>query len=159
VSWTCDDSLPPRRQKSGPIVPAISLVEQSPYPPAGGRPCTIRHRAWQKGHGYAGQKTGDDGQPDVRCRDSGQARRLGHQGDGSMVGWIGIVAAAIVAAAATAASAQPYPSQPIRMIVPFTPGSPNDVVARLLGQQMTTRLGQNVVIDNRPGAGTNAGTK
>ena len=45
------------------------------------------------------------------------------------------------------------------MIVPFTPGSPNDVVARLLAQQLTTRLGQNVIIDNRPGAGTNAGTK
>ena len=43
--------------------------------------------------------------------------------------------------------------------MPFTPGSPNDVVGRLLAQQMTTRLGQNVIIDNRPGAGTNAGTK
>jgi tripartite-type tricarboxylate transporter receptor subunit TctC len=70
----------------------------------------------------------------------------------------GIVIAAL-AAAATAASAQPYPSQPIRIIVPFTAASPNDVVARLLAQQLTTRLGQNVIIDNRPGAGTNAGTK
>ena len=73
-----------------------------------------------------------------------------------------IVLAAVLATAAataTAASAQTYPNQPIRMIVPFTPGSPNDVVARLLAQQLTTRLGQNVVIDNRPGAGTNAGTK
>lgn len=70
-----------------------------------------------------------------------------------------IVMAAALAAMATTASAQTYPTQPIRMIVPFTPGSPNDVVARLLAQQMTTRLGQNVIIDNRPGAGTNAGTK
>ena len=71
-----------------------------------------------------------------------------------------ITAAAVLAtAAATTASAQTYPTQPIRMIMPFTPGSPNDVVGRLLAQQMTTRLGQNVVIDNRPGAGTNAGTK
>jgi len=70
-----------------------------------------------------------------------------------------IVMAAALAAIATAASAQTYPSQPIRMIVPFTAGSPNDVVARLLAQQLTTRLGQNVIIDNRPGAGTNAGTK
>lgn len=70
-----------------------------------------------------------------------------------------IVMAAALAATATTASAQTYPTQPIRMIVPFTPGSPNDVVARLLAQQMTTRLGQNVIIDNRPGAGTNAGTK
>ncbi len=68
-------------------------------------------------------------------------------------------AAAALCSAATVASAQSFPSQPIRMIVPFTPGSPNDVVARLLAQQLTTRLGQNVIIDNRPGAGTNAGTK
>ena len=45
------------------------------------------------------------------------------------------------------------------MIVPFTPGSPNDVVARLLAQHLTTRLGQNVVIDNRPGGGTTIGAK
>ncbi len=67
--------------------------------------------------------------------------------------------AGALAATASAASAQTYPSQPIRMIVPFTAGSPNDVVARLLAQQLTIRLGQNVIIDNRPGAGTNAGTK
>jgi len=71
-------------------------------------------------------------------------------------------AAALVAAAIAAPAisrAQSYPTQPIRMIVPFTAGSPNDVVARLLAQQLTARLGQNVVIDNRPGAGTTAGTK
>ena len=67
--------------------------------------------------------------------------------------------AGALAAAASAASAQTYPSQPVKMIVPFTAGSPNDVVARILAQQLTIRLGQNVIIDNRPGAGTNAGTK
>jgi tripartite-type tricarboxylate transporter receptor subunit TctC len=71
----------------------------------------------------------------------------------------GIVVALALAAPARTASAQSYPNQPIRMIVPFTPGSPNDVVARLLAQQLTARLGQSVIIDNRPGAGTNAGTK
>jgi len=60
---------------------------------------------------------------------------------------------------ASAAAAQEFPNQPIRLIVPFTPGSPNDVVARLLAQHMTQRLGQSVVIDNRPGAGTNIGAK
>jgi tripartite-type tricarboxylate transporter receptor subunit TctC len=69
------------------------------------------------------------------------------------------VVAALLAGTATTASAQSYPSQPIRMIVPFTAGSPNDVVARLLAQQLTTRLGQSVVIDNRPGAGTNIGAR
>jgi tripartite-type tricarboxylate transporter receptor subunit TctC len=70
-----------------------------------------------------------------------------------------IVLAVALVVPATAASAQTYPNQPVRMIVPFIAGSPNDVVARLLAQQLTTRLGQNVIIDNRPGAGTNAGTK
>jgi tripartite-type tricarboxylate transporter receptor subunit TctC len=76
-----------------------------------------------------------------------------------MVGLIRIVIAAVFAGSATAAVAQPYPNQPIKMIVPFTAGSPNDVVARMLAQQLTTRLGQNVIIDNRPGAGTTIGTK
>ncbi len=73
--------------------------------------------------------------------------------------WLPVVAVVALCAPADLASAQSYPNQPIRMIVPFTPGSPNDVVARLLAQQLTTRLGQSVIIDNRPGAGTNAGTK
>ena len=62
-------------------------------------------------------------------------------------------------AMASAAGAQTYPTRPVTVIVPFTAGSPNDVVARLLAQQLTKRLGQNFVIDNRPGAGTNIGSK
>jgi tripartite-type tricarboxylate transporter receptor subunit TctC len=76
-----------------------------------------------------------------------------------MVAFTRIALAAALTVTATAAAAQTYPSQPIRMVVPFTAGSPNDVVARLLAQQLTTKLGQSVIIDNRPGAGTNAGTK
>src|SRR5882757_2795684 len=81
------------------------------------------------------------------------------QGVFAMVSLARIVLAVALVVPATAASAQTYPNQPVRMIVPFIAGSPNDVVARLLAQQLTTRLGQNVIIDNRPGAGTNAGTK
>ena len=47
----------------------------------------------------------------------------------------------------------------IKMIVPFTPGSPNDVIARLLAQHLSARLGQGVIVDNRPGAGTTTGMK
>src|SRR5688572_13315039 len=49
--------------------------------------------------------------------------------------------------------AQNYPSRPIRVIVGFPPGGPTDLVARLVGQHFTESLGQQVVIDNRPGAG------
>ena len=52
-----------------------------------------------------------------------------------------------------------FPSKPVRIIVPYTPGSPNDVMVRLLAQQLQGRLGQAVVIDNKPGGGTTIGSK
>jgi tripartite-type tricarboxylate transporter receptor subunit TctC len=64
-----------------------------------------------------------------------------------------------LAASITSAAAQAYPSRPIRMIVPFPPAGPIDTMARLLGQQLSARFGQQVVIDNRPGAGSLLGTK
>jgi tripartite-type tricarboxylate transporter receptor subunit TctC len=57
------------------------------------------------------------------------------------------------------AAAQTYPSRPVKMIVPYPPGGPIDTMARLLGQQLTQRFAQQVVIDNRPGAGSMLGTK
>ncbi len=57
------------------------------------------------------------------------------------------------------AQAQQYPDRVIKLVVPFVPGSPVDVLARVVSQQMTTRLGQSVVIENRPGAGTSTATK
>ncbi len=57
------------------------------------------------------------------------------------------------------AQAQPYPSKPIRIIVPLTPGSPVDVVARLVGHHWSAALGQPVIIENRPGAGATLGAK
>jgi tripartite-type tricarboxylate transporter receptor subunit TctC len=64
-----------------------------------------------------------------------------------------------LAASITSAAAQAYPTRPIRMIVPFPPAGPIDTMARLLGQQLSARFGQQVVIDNRPGAGSMLGTK
>lgn len=60
---------------------------------------------------------------------------------------------------ATRASAQSYPDKPIKMIVPFPPGGPIDTMARLTGQQMSASLGQQVIVENRPGAGSTIGFK
>jgi len=50
--------------------------------------------------------------------------------------------------------AQPYPSKPIRLVVPFPPGGPTDLLARAIGQKLQERIGQSVIIDNKPGAST-----
>jgi len=63
-------------------------------------------------------------------------------------------ALALVAAACPwLASAASYPTKPVRLIVPFPPGGSNDIVGRIIGQELTKRLGQQVIIDNRAGAG------
>ena len=63
------------------------------------------------------------------------------------------------AAFATRARAQTYPDKPIRLIVPFPPGGPIDTMARLTGKFITDAVGQQVVVENRPGAGSTLGTK
>lgn len=60
--------------------------------------------------------------------------------------------------AATDTQSLAYPSRPIRFVVPFTPGALNDLLARLIGDQLGARFGQRVVVDNRPGAGTMLGS-
>lgn len=67
-----------------------------------------------------------------------------------------LVAAAALPAAA-AENANDYPSKPIRLVVPFTPGGSTDILARVIGQKLTEAWGKQVVIDNRPGAGGNIG--
>src|SRR5215470_3433424 len=57
------------------------------------------------------------------------------------------------------AAAQTYPTRPIRMIVPFPPGGPIDTMGRMVANDLSVRLGQQVIVDNRPGAGSTLGTK
>src|SRR5262249_31167648 len=66
---------------------------------------------------------------------------------------------AVLAGSAAPAPAQSYPARPVKIIVPTPAGGPVDVMARLLANHLSPRLGQNFVVDNRPGAGNTIGSK
>jgi len=69
-----------------------------------------------------------------------------------------LLAAALVAAsAAGGAAAQTYPAKPVRLILPFPPGGPSDILGRAMSQKLGEQMGQQVIADNRPGAGGNLG--
>lgn len=69
-----------------------------------------------------------------------------------------ILLSAMLALTCLATHAQEYPSKPVRIIVPFAAGGPADIYARFIGQRLQDALGQNFVVDNRPGAGAIIGT-
>src|SRR5262245_5622703 len=71
--------------------------------------------------------------------------------------FLGLAAGAAVFPAARPATAQGYPTRPVRIIVPVPPGGALDIMARLIGQWLSERLGQPFVIENRAGGGTNIG--
>ncbi len=67
--------------------------------------------------------------------------------------------AAALPATSRIARTQAYPSRPVRIVFPFVAGGSTDIIARLIGQWLSERLGQQFVIENRPGAGSNVGTE
>jgi tripartite-type tricarboxylate transporter receptor subunit TctC len=74
-------------------------------------------------------------------------------------GWLLVLTIALVPAATRTGHAESYPDRAIKIVVPFSPGGPTDVMARLIAQSLSSRLGQNAVVENLAGAGGRIGAK
>ncbi|HZW23409.1 tripartite tricarboxylate transporter substrate binding protein [Noviherbaspirillum sp.] len=73
--------------------------------------------------------------------------------------WLSAVATAVAVIGSSSVFAQAYPAKPIKLVVPFPPGGTTDILARAVGGELSKAWGQQVVIDNRPGAGGNIGSE
>jgi tripartite-type tricarboxylate transporter receptor subunit TctC len=77
---------------------------------------------------------------------------------GKFASFVAIATLALIARLPVA-DAEDFPSKPVKIVVPYTPGSPNDVMVRLLAQQLQGKFGQAFIVDNKPGGGTTIGSK
>src|SRR5690606_39060851 len=87
-------------------------------------------------------------------------RKTAARGGGAMpTRCVAAALAALLVPGAALAAASDYPARPVRLVVPYPPGGGNDTLARLFGQQLAARWNEQVVVDNRPGAGTTIGAQ
>jgi tripartite-type tricarboxylate transporter receptor subunit TctC len=86
------------------------------------------------------------------------ARAMDRSAAGKFASFVAIATLALIARLPVA-DAEDFPSKPVKIIVPYTPGSPNDVMVRLLAQQLQGKFGQAFIVDNKPGGGTTIGSK